>query len=211
MNPQLLEFDQSPHRKNIQVLALSDRVRMRPVRVSPSHLCVQLQFGGRTLSQKRTVVFIYFLVWIQKFARQNRCWAQVAIQDGDTLLETSWVELCILHQYLGTYLFVFAVLGIIVLISSCCLCKSCFCYYKKICKIRPKKSQALLESTTSSSLDRLSAMDSISGSGTNSVNRYVEKYFFINSKKKFLMCQFLNYYESLTIQVAPCNYLEYIE
>ena len=60
-----------------------------PVQVSPAHLCAQLQFGGCTLSQKRTVVFIYFLVWIQKFAHQNQRWAQVAIRDGDTLLETS--------------------------------------------------------------------------------------------------------------------------
>ena len=38
--------------------------RMLPVGVWPSRLCTQLQFGRCTLSQKRTVVFIYFLVWI---------------------------------------------------------------------------------------------------------------------------------------------------
>ena len=36
--------------------------RMHPVGVWPSRLCAQLQFGRRMLSQKRTVVFIYFLV-----------------------------------------------------------------------------------------------------------------------------------------------------
>ena len=51
----------------------------------------------------------------------------------------------------------------------CCFfwCKSCRCHYKKICPLR-KGSQALLESSSSSSLDHLSTLSSSSASSSGS-------------------------------------------
>ena len=46
-------------------------------------------------------------------------------------------------------------------------CKSCRCHYKKICPLR-KGSQALLESSSSSSLDHLSTLSSSSASSSGS-------------------------------------------
>ena len=73
--------------------------------------------------------------------------------------------------------FFLAVLGIIGVVLCCCLCRSCFCHYKKICKRSRKASQGLLvestSSTTSSSpLDRLSGMDSTATSSRFGNNRY---------------------------------------
>ena len=100
-----------------------------------------------------------------KMAKENPCWLWH--------LPFSTIK-SVMHNLSPFFL---AVLGIIGVVLCCCLCRSCFCHYKKICKRSRKASQGLLvestSSTTSSSpLDRLSGMDSTATSSRFGNNRY---------------------------------------
>ena len=133
-----------------------------------------------------------------KMAKENPCWLWH--------LPFSTIK-SVMHNLSPFFL---AVLGIIGVVLCCCLCRSCFCHYKKICKRSRKASQGLLvESTSSTSssspLDRLSGMDSTATSSRFGNNRYYSTFGvstlhnFHEFYLQFTFCMYIHFYQDRAI------------